>query len=86
MPTGQLPRRRTRVSKKRVPPPPPRPETTTLDAQAWVEKVKALPDLRWEKVRAVRDALAEGGYDVEARLDDLIDRLPEALQTLASRR
>ena len=86
MPTGQLPRRSTRVPKKRVPPPPPAPEPTTPDLQPWVEKVKALPDLRWEKVQAMRDALANGGYDVEARLNDLIDRLPEELQTMASRR
>jgi hypothetical protein len=38
--------------------------------------------VRWELVRALRTAIASGRYDVEARLDDLLDDPPAELIAL----
>lgn len=35
--------------------------------------------IRWDMVRAIRQAIACGRYDVEARLDDLLDDPPADL-------
>jgi hypothetical protein len=50
----------------------------------WVQKVKELPDLRWDKIEAVRTELAAGDYDVEARLLELLQKLPEERGHLAA--
>jgi hypothetical protein len=34
------------------------------------------PALRWDKVRAIRAALAAGAYDVEEHLEVMLSRLP----------
>jgi len=52
------------------------------ELEGWVEEAKDLPDLRWEKVKALRDQLARGEYDLDRRLDELFERLPAALQGL----
>ncbi len=41
----------------------------------WVGKVHDLPDIRFEKVKAVRDALRENRYDDQRLLDRAIERL-----------
>ena len=46
-----------------------------LDVSRWVEKVKELPDVRREKVEAVRQALADDAYDDVARLEHLLGGL-----------
>jgi hypothetical protein len=38
------------------------------------------PRIRMEKVLAVRQQLAEGGYDMDKRLDAVLDRLLETLK------
>jgi hypothetical protein len=57
-------------------------------AGSWVrEKITApalqnnrtLPRIRMEKVLAVRQQLAEGRYDLDKRLDAVLDRLLETL-------
>lgn len=39
-------------------------------------------EVRWELVRAIRGAIASGRYDVESRLNDLLDDPPAELMTL----
>ncbi|HSW45093.1 MAG TPA: flagellar biosynthesis anti-sigma factor FlgM [Phycisphaerae bacterium] len=48
----------------------------------WVEAAKALPDVRWDKVARIREALDAGSYDVDARLNDLLADLPDELALL----
>lgn len=49
---------------------------------AWVQKAKNLPDIRWDKVARVREALRAGHYDVDTRLQDLMLDLPDELAIL----
>ena len=84
MPTDQLNRERAATAGTRIPPRAPALDRGLPDLGGWADKVKALPDLRWEKIRALRDALTAGDYDLDARLSELIDRLPEEWGALAS--
>ncbi len=52
----------------------------------WLEKAKNLPDIRWDKVARIREALQTGRYDVEARLHDLLADLPDELAALKPHR
>jgi len=71
---------RTRTTETRRRPPQYDPPKTTPPANdEWIEKVKKLPDVRQEKVRAIRKALQAGEYDLETRLNQLFDKLPEKL-------
>ena len=59
-------------------PPLPRPvrsQITPTEWCEWLERAGNLPDVRLDKVAAIRDALANGQYDVDTRLSELIDRL-----------
>ena len=83
MPTDQLTRQRSRTTRTRLPPVAAPPDREVPELQRWVEEVKGLRDLRWEKVQAVRDALAAGKYDLDARAEELIGRLSEELPALS---
>lgn len=48
----------------------------------WIDKVKALPDTRRAKVQAIRDALLNGQYDLDGRIDKLFDKFPGELGRL----
>lgn len=68
-------RRRRLVFETRRPPvglprEPERPADTR-----WIDKAKSLPDLRFDKVQALRNAIASGRYDVDARLSAVLDDL-----------
>jgi hypothetical protein len=65
---GKPPRNRRR-SNKPVP-------LTRGELQDWIEQAKSLPDVRWDKVQAVREALAADTYDVDARLAELSEKFP----------
>jgi len=86
MSTNVLSRRRELTSATRRRPAAHGPEQKLPDLQSWVEKTKALPDLRWERIQALREALAAGEYDVDSRLNGLLDRLPDELFALAPAR
>lgn len=45
----------------------------------------ALLEVRWEKVRALRAAIAGGTYDLDGRLDDLLEDPPLELAARAPR-
>ena len=83
MSTSLVSQQRALTSATRRRPVADQPEQKLPDLQRWVEKVKALPDLRWEKIQALREALAGDEYDVDGRLNDLLDSLPEELSALA---
>jgi anti-sigma28 factor (negative regulator of flagellin synthesis) len=48
------------------------------DIDEWVEKAKNLPDLRWEKVQQIRQALASGEYDVDERMETILQNMSNA--------
>ena len=41
----------------------------------YLSSIAAMPDIRTEKVERIRQALAEGSYDVNSRLDQALERL-----------
>lgn len=51
----------------------------------WRQQIASAPEVRWDKVRAVREALANGHYDLDGRLNDLLNSPPEGLLALARR-
>ena len=60
---------------------PPRPPTPVSKAEikSWLERAKELPDIRWDKVQAMRDAVRNRTIDADDRLSRLADRLPAEL-------
>jgi hypothetical protein len=55
---------------------PPHPRCTLPAGRLEAPPRDRLTDIRWERVQAIRTALRAGRYDVEARLDDLLDDPP----------
>jgi hypothetical protein len=55
---------------------PPHPRCTPQAGRLKAPPRDRLTDIRWERVQAIRAALRAGRYDVEARLDDLLDDPP----------
>ena len=43
----------------------------------FLSRISALPEIRTEKVDAVRQALENGSYDVEGRLSEALDQFLE---------
>jgi len=66
-----------------TPPPanrrPQAPPLTAAELASWVRRAKDLPDIRWEKVKALREAIRHDSFDLDRRLTDLADKLPEEL-------
>ena len=54
---------------------------TTLNH--WKEKIRRLPDVRWEKVNRTRELLEIHQYDDERILDETIRRLSEEIDVEA---
>ncbi len=52
---------------------------TKAELAAWVKKAKDLPDIRWDKVQALRQAIKSEGFDLDERLAKLGDKLPAEL-------
>lgn len=57
-------------------------DRSLADLPRWIEKAKALPDIRWTKVAEIREALASGQYDVDTRCLDMLDHPPDELAIL----
>ncbi len=53
-----------------------------LKLEYWKRRLRELPDLRVEKVRRTRDALARQRYDREEVLDATVDRVGNELGVL----
>ncbi len=79
------PKRATTTASRRRPGTRPPTDRQLADLPRWLEKIKTLPDIRWGKVAAIRAALASGQYDADARLEDLLDKLPADLGALKDR-
>lgn len=77
-----LRRRAVATTRRRGPVGPRSSRRTVAEMPDWVEAAKALPDVRWDKVARIREALDAGSYDVDARLNDLLADLPDELALL----
>ncbi len=64
---------------------PTRRDRAVAELPTWVEKARDLPDIRWDKVARIREALQAGDYDVDTRLQDLVIDLPDELAILKHR-
>jgi len=51
----------------------------TTPQEKVLERITSLPDVRRGKVLYIRSRIAEGTYEVADRLDQVIDRVREAL-------
>ncbi|MDO8630374.1 MAG: hypothetical protein Q7R41_07760 [Phycisphaerales bacterium] len=51
----------------------------------WLSMVRELPEIRADKVRRTRDAIAANNFDADAVLDAAIDRLRNDLGVLSRR-
>lgn len=51
------------------------PKVTPVELESLLRKSRELPDLRWDRVQAVRTALRSGEYDVDGRLNELLDQM-----------
>ena len=54
-----------------------RDQVEISEAATALQKIALMPDIRFEKVQEIRQALAEDRYDVEGKLGTAIDRLLE---------
>lgn len=65
----------------------PPPNVSAEELSRWIEMAKSMPDLRWDKVKTMRDALRSRAYDPDAHLADMMDALPdEMIEMLRSAR
>jgi len=84
MPFDPLLRKRAKISvTRRRPAVTSRADRALADLPRWIERAKALPDIRWAKVAAIREALANGRYDVDTRCQDMLDHPPDELAILS---
>lgn len=59
----------------------PRVPVSEAELEAWTQKVKDLPDIRWDKVKAMREAIQNHTIDTDDRLANLAERLsPELIE------
>lgn len=61
---------------------PPHPRFVLQAGRLQVSPRDRLREIRWDRVRAIRAALRADRYDVEARLNDLLDDPPAKLAAL----
>jgi len=59
--------------------PPNQASVTPTELESLVRKSRELPDLRWDKVQAVRNAIRSGEYDVDGRLNELLENMSRAI-------
>ena len=57
----------------------------TIDLSSWKQRLRDLPDLRWDKVIAIRDALRDQQYETETRVDHLISLMANEVGVLCRR-
>jgi anti-sigma28 factor (negative regulator of flagellin synthesis) len=65
-----LPRRRAAVAGSRRRPLIPQP---SADAD-WMKRAERVPGVRMERVKAIRDALAAGTYDIDAKVASFVQQ------------
>lgn len=52
---------------------------TQAELASWVGKAKDLPDIRWDRVQAMRQAIQSERFDLDVRLAHLGEKLPPEL-------
>ncbi len=52
---------------------------TPAELKHWMQRAEDLPDIRWEKVQAMREAIRCEAFDQDERLAGLADALPSEL-------
>lgn len=52
---------------------------SSAEMTLWLQRAKELPDIRWDKVQAMREAIRNRTIDTDDRLAQLADRLPAEL-------
>ena len=52
---------------------------TRAELKDLIERVRTLPDVREDKVREIREALAGSSFDLDGRLERLLELLPADL-------
>lgn len=52
---------------------------TPAELESLIRKSRELPDLRWDRVQAVRTAIRAGEYDVDGRLNELLENMSRAM-------
>ena len=60
----------------------PQPPSALFD---WKLALRDAPDLRWEKVQRIRDAIRRNAYDDELMIDRLLDRFENEAGVLCRR-
>ena len=59
----------------------PRAPVSKAEMEAWTQQVKDMPDIRWDKVKAMREAIQNHTIDTDDRLTNLAERLsPELIE------
>ncbi len=54
-------------------------ELQISDVGRFIDQVREVPEIRADKVQQLRDALQDGSYDVDAKLDLALDSLLDEL-------
>jgi hypothetical protein len=77
-----LTRRAAVSTRRRKPTATVRRDRAAAEMPDWLDKARALPDIRWDKVARIREALHGDRYNMEARLHDLLADLPDEFVAL----
>lgn len=57
----------------------------SVDLASWKQRLDDLPDLRWEKIVRIREALRKEGYEVEKRINHLRELVENDVGVLCRR-
>ena len=56
-----------------------------IDLSSWKQRLRDLPDLRWDKVVAIRNALRNREYEPETQVDRLVNLVANEVGVLCRR-
>ena len=56
-----------------------------IDLSSWKQRLRDLPDLRWDKVVAIRNALRNRQYEPETQVDRLVSLVANEVGVLCRR-
>jgi hypothetical protein len=55
-----------------------------VDIAFWRQRVKDLPDLRWDKVTDLRNAIRANQYQIDHHLDEVLKRIEDEVSALCA--
>ena len=65
---------------EKIPPKPARADRTDISVEArLLSKLREVPDVRWEKVEALKALIAKGQYETPERIAGAVEKLLEEL-------